>query len=333
MTEGRDPYSYPGTSVLINTEDIRDPQALEEFEADRVAINLFSLHETPIVLPFGVPRLKETHARIFEGVYPWAGEFRQNTGLMVKDRGAYRVTYADSAQIERETNKVFAALHQEETLRGLGGAAFAKRAAYFYGELDAIHPFREGNSRTLRQFFADLAQHAGHQLAWEMVSGDDQARDRLYLARDLAVMRGEADALTEIIASAITPTGNRNAMSDDRKVRIVVMNGQRLIQSEEGPGKWAVNEVAKAPPQLRAGIYPIYMSSTADKAATHDGLIIHADQAAVYQQVGRNFVKHARADFDKVPEIGSAKSIRYDSKTGKAVSSALSLEMSRGRSR
>ncbi|EDP0643714.1 conjugal transfer protein TraO [Salmonella enterica] len=114
------------------------------------------------------------------------------------------------------------------------------------------------------------------------------------------------------------------------KHRLLVMNGQRIVQTEN-QGAWTNQKVDKAG-ALKPGIYNLYMAQKADKSQRHDGTIVHADSGTIYQQVGKNFVMHARSDFDKVPEIGSAKSISYDAQ-GKAQVSAESVKLSRGRSR
>ncbi|OUY24174.1 conjugal transfer protein TraO [Klebsiella pneumoniae] len=114
------------------------------------------------------------------------------------------------------------------------------------------------------------------------------------------------------------------------KHRLLVMNGQRIVQTEN-EGAWTNQKVDKAG-ALKPGIYNIYMAQKADKSQRHDGTIVHADSGSIYQQVGKNFVMHARSDFDKVPEIGSAKSVTYDV-NGKAQVSAENVKLSRGRTR
>ena len=114
------------------------------------------------------------------------------------------------------------------------------------------------------------------------------------------------------------------------KERLLVMNGQRIVQAEQD-GAWTNQKVDKAG-ALKPGIYNLYMAQAADKQQTHAGVIVHADATHVYQQTGKHVVRHARADFDKVPEIGSAKSISYDAQ-GKANVSAEAVKLSRGRSR
>lgn len=59
--------------------------------------------------------------------------------------------------------------------------------AVLYGDLDYAHPFREGNSRTLRHFSEQLAKQAGFDLDWSRSNADGLSRDQLYVARDLAV--------------------------------------------------------------------------------------------------------------------------------------------------
>lgn len=76
MPGSSDPYTYPGTDVLRNILDIRDPQQLAAFEANATAARLIELDAAPLVGQFDVAHLKAIHRHIFQDVYPWAGEFR-----------------------------------------------------------------------------------------------------------------------------------------------------------------------------------------------------------------------------------------------------------------
>ena len=113
------------------------------------------------------------------------------------------------------------------------------------------------------------------------------------------------------------------------KQRLLVMNGQRIVQHEQ-EGQWQNDKVDRAG-AVKPGIYNLYLASPADKTKIHDGVVLYADKESVFQQVGKSFIKHARSDFDKVPESGSNASIRYDQ--GRAVASVLAAHMSRGLSR
>jgi cell filamentation protein len=200
----RDPYVYPGTNILRNLENIRDQNALNRFEADAVAVGLINLQQNPIQGPFDVRRLQETHRRIFGRVYPWAGEFRKDIGMLAKNRSGFVVAYGPSQNIPGALASTFAALKAENDLQGMDADAMAKRLAFYYSELDAIHAFRDGNSRTLRVFTSDLAEAAGHRLDWARVAHAEEDRQRLYHARDLAVMRGDLSELDAIIRTALS---------------------------------------------------------------------------------------------------------------------------------
>ena len=82
------------------------------------------------------------------------------------------------------------------------GAA-AEQLAYPYSELDAIHPFREGNSRTLRQFIDDYARGQGVYFDWRRLANDEGGRDLLYHARDHAVLTADIGPLAELFRSCL----------------------------------------------------------------------------------------------------------------------------------
>ncbi|EPG9766619.1 KfrB domain-containing protein [Escherichia coli] len=98
------------------------------------------------------------------------------------------------------------------------------------------------------------------------------------------------------------------------KQRLLVMNGQRIVQTAESNGVFAGEhyKVTGKAEGLKPGVYNLYSAVEADKTKVLDGQIIHSDGEAVYQKVNTNLVKHNRASFDKVPEIASIQSIMYD---------------------
>ncbi|WP_417519330.1 IncP plasmid survival protein KfrB [Marinobacter sp.] len=113
------------------------------------------------------------------------------------------------------------------------------------------------------------------------------------------------------------------------KLRLLVMNGQRIVQADQ-KGAWANLKVDKAG-ALTPGIYNLYMAKDADKSKSHNGPIVHAGDNKIYQKVDKNFVMHSKSDFDIVPDIGSAKSIKYNAQ-GKAVVTQ-AIKLSKGRTR
>jgi cell filamentation protein len=150
-----DPYCYPGTTVLINRPGLRDRADLEAFEAEMVSQRF----REP--LPPGRLAARHycaIHRHLFQDVYAWAGRIR--TVRIAKQGSAF----CFPEHIEREMQRLFANLAAKEQLRGLTARDFAERAAHFLAELNAIHPFREGNGRTQLSFLVALAHRAGHPL-------------------------------------------------------------------------------------------------------------------------------------------------------------------------
>ena len=82
---------------------------------------------------------------------------------------------------------------EERNLAGLDPERFSERAAHYPGELNALHPFREGNGRAQREFIGHVAQANGYSIAWENVS---QAR---MLEAAIESFRGNSSKLVEII--------------------------------------------------------------------------------------------------------------------------------------
>jgi cell filamentation protein len=116
----------------------------------------------------------------------------------------YPVVYPPAMYIPQEMDRIFAELKKENDLRGLTLDDFAARAAFYYGEMDGVHPFREGNSRTLRQFFSDLARQAGYELDWSPAAASEAGREALYRARDQAAMQRKPEALQAILRGGLT---------------------------------------------------------------------------------------------------------------------------------
>jgi hypothetical protein len=113
------------------------------------------------------------------------------------------------------------------------------------------------------------------------------------------------------------------------KQRLLVMNGQKLLQSEQSgqSEQWATTKVEKAG-AIKPGIYNIHLAMPVDKTKSHDGLVLHLDKEHLYQQVGKSFIRHFIEDFGKAPETGSIVSISYDGDM--AVVATASVKQSRG---
>lgn len=154
MTESTDPYLYPGTDVLKNLRDIRDPDILSRFEAEATSRRMIQLISAPVPGRFDTARLKAIHKYIFQDVYAWARQFR----TVNISKGGH--PFGVAAFVEPALNVLLQKLSAENYLQAVDPQVFASRAGYFLSEINAAHPFREGNGRTQREFIRELGRHA-----------------------------------------------------------------------------------------------------------------------------------------------------------------------------
>jgi cell filamentation protein len=185
-------YCYPGTDVLKNKLGIKSDDALAIAEREITSLKILKLYSMPIVKKFDFDALCQIHETIFEDIYEWAGQIRRGDflakGSSIFCRGAYII---ENAKV------IFANLYKENNLRGLNRLKFIERLAYYMGEINALHPFREGNGRTAREFFRQLSLNANY------ISDFSRTKKDKLLAADIAAFNGQYEELIEILEKAI----------------------------------------------------------------------------------------------------------------------------------
>ncbi len=144
-------YCYKGTNTLVNKLNIKDPVALENYETSVISLKLMALNKKGITGNFDIKHFVSIHKFLFEDIYTFAGLFR-NENIA---KGYFQ--FAEWEYIESELNRLLNELKDENYLLGLDKETFAKRLAYYWSELNVLHPFREGNGRTTREFLRQLA--------------------------------------------------------------------------------------------------------------------------------------------------------------------------------
>lgn len=150
-----DPYVYAGTSILRNRLGIRDSHELDRIERQLVRERI--LEGVPQG-NFDLRHLKAIHFHLFQDVYEWAGQIR--TVEISKGESQFQFRqYIDTGMSD-----IHRRLVKTDFLRGLEQSAFAAEAAQIIGDVNYVHPFREGNGRTQLQYLKLLAAQAGHPL-------------------------------------------------------------------------------------------------------------------------------------------------------------------------
>ena len=198
-----DPYLYPGTLVLRNLRDIRDPEQLQKFEGEATFGRVLQLQERPIVGNFDRAHLQAIHKHIFQDVFEWAGKLR--TVEIAKPGSPF---FAFERYLVPSLDKLASQLKAQGQLRGLATDEFAMHAGHYLGEINAIHPFREGNGRTQQEFIRELALKAKHSIEWGNIS-----RDQMYAASKVSFERADSSGLAAVIDIAInSPDSERTAV-------------------------------------------------------------------------------------------------------------------------
>ena len=183
-----DPYVYPGTDVLINKRNIRKAADLERLER---AMSRKRAAEALPQVPITYEGYKAIHRHMFQDVYHWAGEART---VSLTKGGTF---FGPPDHVDTEMQKRFELIARESKLKGMRRAEFAKRAAEHIGEINAIHPFREGNGRAQRQFLKVLAQQAGHKLDLKRIMPE------AWHYASVQGFPGKHEAMEKVIRSAI----------------------------------------------------------------------------------------------------------------------------------
>jgi cell filamentation protein len=158
-----DPYTYENSTVLVNKLDLREQGELDDFEAEITSARAAG------PLPEGdldFAHFCAIHHHLFQDVFEWAGTPR--TVRISKQGNAF----CFPEHIDAQATKLFSLLKAKKYLEKLPAKEFARSAAHFLAELNAIHAFREGNGRTQLTFFALLADRAGHALDLEKLEPD-----------------------------------------------------------------------------------------------------------------------------------------------------------------
>jgi cell filamentation protein len=181
-----DPYVWPGTAVLRNLLGIRDAAELNRAEHELAAVRTARLTVTVVPGAYDTAHLRRFHRLLFGDVYDWASQLR--TGNISKGD----VSFAPAQVLSVWLDQLFTELAARRHLVALEWDEFVAAFAALYGELNAIHPFREGNGRTQRAFLRQLAAHAGWTVAWEALDraeNDRACREYVVTARPGALVR------------------------------------------------------------------------------------------------------------------------------------------------
>ena len=160
-------YCYQDSCILKNKLGIRNKEQLEEAERNITALRILQLKTGELR---GEPNFKylcKIHKHIFGDIYSWAGKIRTvdiSKGNM----------FCNSQFILENAEDIFNRLKKENYLQDYKEVdKMSERLAYYLSEINALHPFREGNGRAQREFIIVLARRAGYVVDFSKVSQEE----------------------------------------------------------------------------------------------------------------------------------------------------------------
>ena len=177
-------YCYPDSNVLKNKLNIRDNKLLKTAEEEITLIKQMELLKNPIKGNFSKAHLMNIHKFIFEDIYSFAGKIRRE-----------QISKADTLfyppnLIDRELDKVFAKIKEKNMLKETDEEKIFDNLAYLMAELNIIHPFREGNGRSIREFIRLMAKRMGYDLNWGNVDREELLEASILSVDDYRVLVG-----------------------------------------------------------------------------------------------------------------------------------------------
>lgn len=170
-----DQDEYLLKSNLLGAQNIQELEQLE-----RVAFYLSSSKAEndgfDFLLPISADSVIELHKVLFKNIYNFAGKFREVS--LMKDQ----TRFCEPQFIEEQLNKISKDINEEETWGSMEQAA--AQLAYYKTELNMIHPFREGNGRTIRLVIREIAKSMGYSWHFEIIEKTEYLEAMISLQTD-----------------------------------------------------------------------------------------------------------------------------------------------------
>lgn len=158
---------YPDTAVLINKFDLRKQEALDRAEAVAVTVHSIEVENEPMPDAFTFDFYCGLHRRLFGDIYSWAGEIRK---INISKKGTQ---FYDFRELKSCGQLLFQRFEQFDKVKSFDKDEFAEWIAEIYGDLNMLHPFREGNGRTERLFITLVIKSAGYKINFSASDPDE----------------------------------------------------------------------------------------------------------------------------------------------------------------
>ena len=180
-------YTDPKTGILRNLAGITNPQDLLFFESAAVIKRAKELETQPITLKNSATLL-DIHHYLFQDVYPWAGQ-KRTVEISKQGKPFFLTEYFDNGFAYIDT-----LIANYRKIDPLDKSKLSEHLAVLLDNINYLHPFREGNGRTQREFIRVLALEKGYIL--NMNPPDNQNIFELYMS---GTIEGDVKKLAALI--------------------------------------------------------------------------------------------------------------------------------------
>jgi len=216
-----DDYLIPGSQVLRNKLGITDATELRIAEEQLVGARMITLRTAPRQGRFDFAHFKAIHGYLFGDVYDWAGHVRTAPWDRMMTKSATDVVhfaigdpkapmvaygYYPASGIVQAQEDLHRNLASEHFLQGLDRDEFCSRLGEYWCEINVVHAFREGNTRTQAVFFSQLADHAGWPIDASRFAQGQVLSAKFVAARFYGQATGDSARLAEVIKASLTDT-------------------------------------------------------------------------------------------------------------------------------
>jgi cell filamentation protein len=185
-------YTDPKTGVLRNKQDIGDPEILLFLESSTVTKRLQELYEKPIKIK-GIVDIFEIHRHLFQDIYTWAGKKRK---VEISKNGKQ---FFPTPHFDNALSHIDQLITDFKAIPAANKKALAEKLAEILDNVNYLHPFREGNGRTQREFLRLLA--LGKRLTLNLNPPDNESVYERYMK---GTIESDLETLTELIFERIT---------------------------------------------------------------------------------------------------------------------------------
>ena len=228
----RDPYVYPHTNILKNLANIQDEEELSCMEAEYTSLRLAELVTKESASHFNFLSLCDMHRYIFQDVYEWAGEIRViNIEKSEPALGGLSIEYSDCFDIEKDVTNILDDMNKF-LWKALSVAEASRIFSEYFAKLWRVHPYREGNTRTIITFCSQFIESKGFYVDSDLFKDNAQyMRTALVAANAIFSDLGDKrkpEYLNRIVLDAL----ERGQKMKDRVADVIKMAGFDATEKE-----------------------------------------------------------------------------------------------------